>query len=406
MGSLKHQIEALAGTFFEEVVAIRRHLHQHPELSCEEFQTAEFICGKLDEYGIQYQRGVAETGIVGVVEGTNSSSGCIALRADMDALPITELNNAGYKSLVAGKMHACGHDVHMACLLGAAKILHSLKDQFEGTVKLLFQPSEESYPGGAIRMINEGVLLNPQPRYVIAQHVINTLDAGDVGMRAGAYMASTDEIFITVRGKGGHAATPSQVIDPILIASHIIVALQQIVSRNADPLVPTVVSFGKIMGNGRTNVIPDEVKIEGTVRTYNETWRMEVHRRIEQIAVNLAEGMGGSCEVKVSHGYPYLFNDPALTDKLYLLASEYLGAGHVKELEQRMTSEDFSYFAREVPSCLFRLGIVNDEKGIRSNLHTATFDVDEQSLETGMGVMAWFAVEILRELAMEMTSDK
>jgi amidohydrolase len=251
-------------------------------------------------------------------------------------------------------------------------------------------------------MISEGVLENPKPGYVIAQHVINTLDAGDVGMRPGAYMASTDEIFLTVKGKGGHAATPSQVIDPILIASHIIVALQQIVSRNADPVVPTVVSFGRIAGEGRTNVIPDEVKIEGTVRTYDEAWRKEVHRRIGQIAVNLASAMGGTCEVRVSHGYPFLYNNPSLTEKLNRLASDYLGAGHVKEIEQRMTAEDFAYFAREVPSCLFRLGIANDAKGIRSNLHTATFDVDEQCLETGMGVMAWFAVEILRQ----MTSDK
>jgi amidohydrolase len=404
MAELKQQIGSLAATYFEEVVSIRRHFHQNPELSCQEFQTAEFICKKLGEYGIPYVKGVAETGIVGLIEGENASSCCVALRADMDALPIREENNVDYKSVTPGKMHACGHDVHMACLLGAAQILNTLKNRFEGTVKLIFQPSEESYPGGAIRMISEGVLTNPKPGFVIAQHVINTLDAGDVGMRPGAYMASTDEIFLTVKGKGGHAATPSQVVDPILIASHIIVALQQIVSRNADPVVPTVVSFGKIAGEGRTNVIPDEVRIEGTVRTYNEAWRKEVHQRIAQIAVNLASAMGGSCEVRVSHGYPFLYNDPALTEQLNVLASEYLGAEHVKEIEQRMTAEDFAYFAREVPSCLFRLGIANDEKGIRSNLHTATFDVDEQCLETGMGVMAWFAAEILRELSM--TSDK
>ncbi len=397
MTSIKYQIEVLSKSFFEEVVAIRRHFHRNPELSCEEYLTAEFICNKLDEYGIPYQSGVAETGVVGLIEGTNASRGCIALRADMDALPITEENEVAYQSATPGKMHACGHDVHMACLLGAAKILNTLKDQFEGTVKLFFQPSEESYPGGAIRMIGEGVMNNPAPRYVIAQHVINTLDSGNVGMRAGAYMASTDEIFITVRGKGGHAATPSQVIDPILIASHIIVALQQIVSRNADPVVPTVLSFGRIVGNGRTNVIPDEVQIEGTVRTYNEAWRKDVHRRVEQIATSLASGMGGACEVRIASGYPYLYNDPVLTDKLYHLASEYLGGEHVKELEQRMTAEDFAYFAREVPSNLFRLGIANEEKGIGSNLHTATFDVDEKCLETGMGVLAFFAVEMLRE---------
>jgi amidohydrolase len=395
MAHLKQRIRELAASYQEEVVAIRRHFHQHPELSCEEFQTADFICKKLDEYDIPYQRGIAETGIVGLIRGKNPASGCIALRADMDALPIIEENEAVYRSVTPGKMHACGHDVHMACLLGAAKILNTLKDEFEGAVKLLFQPSEETYPGGAIRMIGEGVLKDPEPRFVIAQHVINTLDAGDAGFRAGAYMASTDEIFITVRGKGGHAATPVQVIDPILIASHIVVALQQIVSRNADPVTPTVVSIGKIAGNGRTNIIPDEVTMEGTVRTYNESWRKEVHLRIEKIATGMAEAMGGSCEVRIAHGYPFLYNDPGLSEKLCILASEYLGADHVKELEQRMTAEDFAYFAREVPSCLFRLGIANETKGIRSNLHTATFDVDEQSLETGTGLMAWFAVELL-----------
>jgi amidohydrolase len=399
MDALQNQIKALSSSFFEEVVAIRRHFHQNPELSCEEFRTAEFICLKLEQYGIPFTSGVAETGIVGLIEGRNPSSGCIALRADMDALPLTEENNVDYKSTAPGKMHACGHDVHMACLLGAAKILSALKDRFEGTVKLLFQPSEETYPGGAIRMINEGVLENPKPSHVIALHVINNLDSGHVGMRSGAYMASTDEIFIMVKGKGGHAATPSQVVDPILIASHIIVALQQVASRNADPVMPTVVSFGKITGEGRTNIIPDEVKIEGTVRTYDETWRKEIHRRIEQIAAGMASGMGGSCVVRISHGYPYLYNDPALTGKLFHLASEYLGSDHVKELEKRMTAEDFAYFASRVPSCMFRLGIANEGRGINSNLHTATFDVDEVSLQTGMGLMAWFAVEILHQLS-------
>jgi len=395
MKNIREQVRLLAGGFFEETVAIRRHLHENPELSWEEFATSEFICRKLEEYGIACNKGIAGTGIIGLIEGKDPSAGCIALRADMDALPIQEGNDVPYRSKVPGKMHACGHDVHMACLLGAARILHSLRDHFTGTVKLLFQPSEETYPGGAVKMIAEGALENPKPKYVIAQHVINTLKSGEVGLRAGAYMASTDEVFLTVRGKGGHAATPSQVIDPILIASHIVVALQQIVSRQADPLTPTVVSFGKINGEGRTNVIPDEVRLEGTVRTYDEGWRKEVHRRISQIASGIATAMGGSCEVRISHGYPALINDPGLTRKLSGLASEYLGADHVMELQPRMTAEDFAYFAREAPACLYRLGIANESKGIASNLHTPTFDVDEECIRTGMGVMAWLAVTLL-----------
>ena len=396
MNDIKKEITQLSNKYFEEIRSIRRYLHLHPELSREEFHTAEFICKKLDEYGISYKKGVAETGVVGLIEGNNPSVRCIALRADMDALPINEENDVEYRSVNPGKMHACGHDVHMACLLGAAKILYNLKDQFDGTVKLLFQPSEESYPGGAIRMIREGVLENPKPQFVIAQHVINTLQAGDVGLKAGPYMASTDEIFITVRGKGGHAATPSQIIDPILIASHIIVAIQQIVSRNADPILPTVVSFGRIIGEGLTNIIPDVVNLDGTMRTYNESWRKEVHQRISRIAVGIAEAMGATCEVRIAHGYPFLNNDPGLTEKLRTLASEYLGPEHVKELDQRMTAEDFAYFAEKVPSCLYRLGIGNEAQGISSNLHSATFNVDEQSLETGMGLMAWVTAGLLR----------
>ena len=394
---MKQQIREFSESIFDEVVAIRRHFHRHPELSCEEFATADFICSKLEEYGIPFQRGVAETGIVGMIRGKDPDTACIALRADMDALPVEELNDVPYRSASPGIMHACGHDAHMACLLGAAKILNALKDHFSGTIKLFFQPSEETYPGGAIRMIGEGVMENPKPSYVIAQHVINTLEAGEVGLREGAYMASTDEIFLTVKGKGGHAATPAQVIDPILIASHIIIALQQIVSRNADPVMPTVVSFGKITGEGRTNVIPDEVRIEGTVRTYSETWRKEIHRLIAQIAGHTAAAMGGSCDVRISHGYPFLYNDPDLTARLFSLAGDYLGEDRVKRLDPRTTAEDFAYFAREAPSCLFRLGITNKAAGITSNLHSASFNIDETSLKTGMEMMTWFAIRLLSE---------
>ena len=396
MTELKTRIKELSARYFEGIRQVRRHLHQNPELSCEEVLTAEFVCRQLDAMNIPYSKGIAGTGIVGMIHGNNPELANIALRADMDALPITEESKVEYKSWFSGKMHACGHDVHMASLLGAAKILNQLKDEFEGSIKLIFQPSEETYPGGAIQMINEGVLKNPDTSNVIGQHVINTLDAGKIGLKPGPYMASTDEVYLTVKGKGGHAATPEQVIDPILIASHIVVALQQIVSRSANPIMPTVLSFGRIIGEGRTNIIPDEVKLAGTIRTYNETWRKEIHLKIEKISTSMAEAMGGTCEVKIAHGYPFLDNDPHLTENIKTWAKEYLGAENVVDLESRMTAEDFSYFANEVPSCFYRLGIRNEERGINSNLHTATFDVDETCLETGMGLMAWLAIKQLQ----------
>ncbi len=397
MSDLKTTITDLATRYHQDTIEIRRNLHQHPELSKEEQQTADFICTTLDSFGIPYRKGVAGFGIVGLIEGKNPGHRCIGLRADMDALPVKEESAAPYASREPGKMHACGHDVHMSSLLGTARILNEVKDLFTGTVKLIFQPSEESYPGGAIEMINEGVLEKPDVWVVLGQHVLPTLDAGMVGFNPGPDMASTDEIFLTVKGKGGHAAAPNMVIDPVLIAAHIIVALQQIVSRQANPTTATVLSFGRIIGEGRTNIIPNEVKIDGTVRTYDEAWRKEIHKRVELIATSIASGMGGSCDVKISHGYPYLHNDEELTAQLQSLATEYLGGENVVTLERRMTAEDFAYFAQRVPSCLYRLGVRNEEKGITSFLHSPTFDVDEKALETGSGLMAWLAVNLLNQ---------
>ncbi|HSG68635.1 MAG TPA: M20 family metallopeptidase, partial [Bacteroidales bacterium] len=366
-----------------------------PELAFKEYNTAEFIAGKLEDYGIPFTKGIAKTGIVALIEGRNPASRIVALRADMDALPIREQNENDYCSLNDGIMHACGHDAHMACLLGAAKILNQLKDDFTGTVKLIFQPSEESYPGGAIVMIEEGVLNNPAPAVIFGQHVFPELEAGFVGMRPGKYMASTDEVFITVRGKGGHAAIPDKVVDPVLIASHIVIALQQIVSRKASPVMPTVLSFGKIFCEGKTNVIPDEVTLEGIIRTFDEDWREEIKRQVKNIACGLAVSMGGSCDIFIDKGYPAVVNDEELTGRAWEYAVEYLGEEKVKNLEMRMTAEDFSYFAQQIPGCFFRLGTRNEEKEITSNLHSSTFDIDESSLETGMGIMAWFAVSEL-----------
>jgi len=395
MNGLKDSIKNYAAEYRQDVVDIRRHFHMNPELSFREFETAKFIAARLDEYGIPYQSGVAKTGIVALIEGKDPESKVVALRADMDALPILEKSEVSYRSTNEGLMHACGHDAHMACLLGAARILHELKGDLRGTVKLIFQPSEECYPGGAKVMIEEGVLENPKPDVIFGQHVYPELDAGKIGMRPGKYMASTDEVHITVKGKGGHAAIPDKVVDPVLIASHIVIALQQIVSRKSSPTMPTVISFGRIIGDGKTNIIPDEVKLDGIIRTFDENWRKEIKEEIIKIACGLAESMGGKCEVEIEQGYPAVVNDDALTGRAWSYAAEYLGEENVEALDMRMTAEDFSYFAQRLPGCFFRLGTRNEQKGIVSNLHSATFDIEESGLETGMGVMAWFAVSEL-----------
>lgn len=393
--SLLLKIKTLASQFHEEIILQRRHLHSNPELSFEEFNTAKFVAEKLRMYNIQVQEGVAETGVVGLIEGRNPAKKTIALRADMDALPILEANDVPYKSKNAGVMHACGHDVHTSSLLGCSRILSELRDEFEGTVKLIFQPGEEKIPGGASLMIKENVLENPHPANILGQHVMPSIPAGKVGFREGMYMASADEIYVTVKGKGGHAAMPDKNIDPILIASHIIIALQQIVSRNADPKTPTVLSFGKISGNGATNVIPEEVKIEGTFRTLNEVWRKEAHKKMKKMAEAIADGMGGTCEFTILNGYPFLRNAPELTGRMKGAAVEFLGPDNVLDLDLWMASEDFAYYSQVIDSCFYRLGVRNEAKGITSGVHTPTFDIDEAALETGAGLMAWLAIKEL-----------
>ena len=348
---LKEQVQKLANTYWKDTVALRRHLHQYPELSFQEKKTGWYISQVLSEYGIRHEHGMAENGVVGLIAGKNPDKKVIALRADMDALPIAEANDVPYRSVHEGIMHACGHDVHTSSLLGAARILQQLRDHFEGTVKLIFQPAEEKLPGGASIMIREGVLDNPRPAGILGQHVHPPLKVGKVGFRAGMYMASADEIFVTVRGKGGHGALPEDCIDPVLIASHLIVALQQIVSRNTNPLLPTVLTFGRINSTGgSTNIIPDEVKLMGTFRTMDEKWRFEAHHRMKKLAENLAEGMGGSCDFNILVGYPTLYNNEDLTRRTRSAAEAYLGPENVVELPIRMTAEDFSYYSQEMPA--------------------------------------------------------
>lgn len=393
--ALQDKIKDFASKYAQEVVAFRRHLHANPELSFQEYNTAKFVAEKLKSFGLNPIVGIAETGVSVLIEGRNPQKKVLALRADMDALPIQEKNSTSYKSTVDGVMHACGHDVHTASLLGTAKILHQLREEFEGTVKFIFQPGEEKIPGGASLMIRDGILKDPSPSHILGQHVLPHLPCGMVGFKEGMYMASADEIYITVRGKGGHAAMPEHNIDPILISSHLIVALQQIVSRRASPKMPTVLSFGKIVGEGATNVIPNEVKIEGTFRTMNEKWRSEAHQHMTQLAKGLVEGMGGECEFNILRGYPFLVNEPELTQRAKNSAIEFLGADKVIDLDIWMAAEDFSYYSQEIDACFYRLGVRNEAKGITSSVHTPTFDIDEDALQVGSGLMAWLAIKEL-----------
>ncbi|MCI5081972.1 MAG: amidohydrolase [Saprospiraceae bacterium] len=395
---IKSRIKQLADQIHSEVIGIRRHIHQHPELSFEEKETGRYIALQLEKWGIPHTHGIADNGVVGLIECNNPSTRTIALRADIDALPIQEANEVPYKSKHDGIMHACGHDVHSASLLGAAYILQQIKDQLEGTIKLIFQPAEEKLPGGASIMIKEGVLENPKPASIFGQHVHPPLEAGKVGFKAGQYMASADEIYVTVKGKGGHGALPNTCIDPILISAHILTALQQIVSRHGNPAIPSVLTFGRIESQGgATNVIPDEVKLMGTFRTMNEEWRFEAHDKMKKMAIAIAEGMGGSCDFDIHVGYPNLFNNEPLTIAAKKWAIEFLGADHVVDLPIRMTAEDFAYYSQEMPACFYRLGVRNEAKGIVSNIHTNTFDIDEAALNTSIGLMAWLACKELKE---------
>ena len=391
---LRDEIRESAQRIYGNVIEDRRHLHAHPELSFHEYKTCSFVKARLDEMSISWQP-VAGTGIVALIKGDQSSEQVIALRADIDALPIKEVNQIDYVSQNSGVMHACGHDAHTSSLLGTARILQSIKNKFGGTVKLIFQPGEEKLPGGASLMIKEGILNAPQPSAVIGQHVSPAVDAGKIAIRKGKFMASMDEIFVTVRGKGGHGAQPHMNTDPVIITAHILVALQQVVSRMANPTIPTVLSIGKLVANGAINVIPDEVYIEGTFRTLDESWRTEAHERIKKMAENIAESMGGICDFKIVRGYPFLINEENLTGQVQSFAEEYLGKENVIDADIWMAAEDFAWYSQAADSCFYLLGIGNKEKGIVSSLHTPTFNIDENALALSTGLMAYIAMRRL-----------
>lgn len=396
MQDISTLIKEKAGHYFEKIQSIRHHLHRNPELSFREVETGKYIAGILTDMGIEFTDGWCDNGIVAIIKGDRSSSKVIMLRADIDALPITEANKTTYSSQNVGIMHACGHDVHTSCLLGAMHILNDLKSEFGGTIKCIFQPGEEQLPGGASIMIKEGVLENPKPQSIIGQHVHPPLEVGKIGIRSGIYMASADEIRMVVKGKGGHGALPHNCIDTVLMSSRILIALQDIVSRNMNPNIPAVLSFGKINSvGGATNIIPDEVKIEGTFRTMDEVWRKEAHKLIKRVAEKTAESMGGSVEVDIMVGYPCLINEPQLTDRVRSAMIQYMGESNVVELPIRLTAEDFSYYSQNADACFYRLGTGNKAKGITSPVHTPTFDIDEEALQIGMGLMAYLAMEEL-----------
>ena len=382
-------IKSKADELFDKIKETREYIHANPELSYEEHATMTFVYDRLVEIGLDPVKGVGGTGVVALItnDSFDDDTPCIGLRADLDALPITEENDVPYKSQNPGVMHACGHDVHTSILLGAAEILFSLKDQLPHPMKLVFQPGEEKNPGGATLMIKDGVLKNPEVKSMYALHVFPELPAGEVGFKDGLYMASCDEIHMTINGKGGHGAMPHNCIDPIMIGATLITQLQQVVSRHCDPKIPCVLSFGHFEALGATNVIPERAHIKGTFRTMNEEWRAEAHNLIESKSIALVESYGATLDLEISKGYPFLMNDTEETFQLKDKAINALGNVNVHDLPIRMTAEDFSYYSQEVPVCFFRLGVRNEAKGIIHGVHHPKFDIDPEALKTGMIMM-------------------
>ncbi|MEN9639209.1 MAG: hypothetical protein RLZZ262_1077 [Bacteroidota bacterium] len=396
MSTLLSEIQRHAKDLYPELVEHRRHLHAHPELSYHEKETSSYVERYLRTLGLEPQTGIGGYGLTAVIHGQAPVNSCIALRADMDALPIHEENAVPYISQNPGVMHACGHDVHTTSLLGAAAILTRTSHLWNGSVQLVFQPAEEVLPGGASLMIRDGVFEKTKPQAIVGQHVYPELPAGKIGLKPGPYMASTDEIYVTVTGVGGHGAKPHKNIDPVLIASHLVVTLQQVVSRWAYPAMPTVLSFGKFIANGATNIIPNTVEMAGTFRTFDEEWRNEAHRRMKQLAESLVTGMGGQVDFRIERGYPVLHNDAEMTSRCKAWAQAYLGEENVVDLDLRMTAEDFAYYSQIMPGCFYRLGTADPNSNDKSfSVHHPKFDIDEKALETGAGLMAWMAIQEL-----------
>lgn len=385
------RIKYLAKELQDNIVGIRRQIHQFPGLSFEEYETAKLVHTLLTSWNIEHEF-VTETGIVAIIKGKNPEKKTIALRADIDALPIQEKNECSYRSSNAGVMHACGHDAHAAMLLGAANILNQLKDEFEGTIKLIFQPGEEKLPGGASVMIEKGVLKDVD--VIIAQHVYPDLPCGEVGFCAGEYMASCDEINITIKGKGGHAAKIKERSNTTVAAAKLLCAISELSSEfnNEERKNPIIIAFGSFIADGTYNVIPNEVSLKGTMRTFNEEERKSIKNKIKELSRKVSRQFDVEADVFIEEGYPVLINNVGLTESLRNSAKGFLGDNNVKEIPQLMTAEDFAWYSHKTKACMYRIGTSNAEKGIVSKQHTPTFDIDEDALEIGMGLMAWLAL--------------
>jgi amidohydrolase len=388
------RIKAFAEEGKERCLTWRRHLHAHPELSFHEVETSSYIARQLKSLGFDNVTTIGDTGVFVTLEGKEAGR-TILLRADIDALPISEHSSASYQSTVPGVMHACGHDAHTAMLLLATQILKALRSEWKGTIKILFQPAEEVIPGGALKMMAGGILENPNVECAIGQHVFPALAVGKVGIRPGKFMASSDNFFITIHGKGGHAAMPENLVDPVLIAGHVIVSLQQLVSRNRNPRIPSVLSIGRVSAQGSNNVIPDEVTLDGTFRTMDNAWRERALLQMTKLVTDLCDAMGATCTIDIARGYPYLHNDETLAAEVKRAMEEFVGAGNVVDMDIWMAAEDFAHYSHRVPSVFYVVGVGNEIKKTMSGLHTPTFDIDEDVLPIGAGLMVWLALQQL-----------
>tara|TARA_B100001057_G_scaffold475615_1_gene542605 strand:+ start:1221 stop:2402 length:1182 start_codon:yes stop_codon:yes gene_type:complete len=391
---VQSKIKDIVDASLKKMVSWREYLHANPELSFQEVNTSAFVVSNLEKMGIPFQHGIAGTGVVALIKGRNPEKRCIALRADLDALPIYEENEVPYKSKNKGVMHACGHDVHTTCLLGAANVLNQLKNEFEGTIKLIFQPGEERLPGGASMMINEGVLENPKVNKILALHVYPSMDVGKVGFKPGLYMAACDELYLTIKGRGGHAALPNAYNNPVMLISKLLPKLESYLESLSDSISPYVLAFGKLEAEGATNVIPEFAKAAGTLRTMDEQWRTIIHKKLKVFVAEFLTSNNAEGQLEIIKGYPCLKNDEILTENCIQSAKEYLGPEYVELLDVRMTAEDFSFFSQKIPACFFRLGVRNQDLGIVYGVHHPKFDIDQNAIKFGAGLMAYITMNV------------